>query len=216
MKNNVITIEFPGGSSRTGMLKSNFVSIVLICLMLMAGGCEKDDLQKVSIFRKVSVWHKGNIYAEGYLDLGKRLYHRVTIGMPDNPMNECPHIYLEWPDGEKPLLSDITVEMLAKMGNVSEDIRAPSVDGYRGADWPKGTKSLRVANRSKADKVADDAYWFTVSNNKIAAVAIFDYGCPGFWNESLTKRYTFPLTEKNIEELFGKPDEIIEYVPLFP
>lgn len=188
-------------------------SVSLTVLMGTISGC--GPVKDMIAMQKISVWRKDNIYVSGYLNRAtdKRLYNRINIGTPDRPIEKLPMLYLEWNDGKHVPLSSMNITTLTETKNMRIENICPSIEGYNGSSWPNQTKCFRVY--APNTPYVDDMYYFAVVGDKIISVIIFEK-CPGFWNESQTKRYTLPLTQQAVEELFGKPDEIIEYVPVFP
>ena len=71
-------------------------------------------------------------------------------------------------------------------------------------DWPENSKAFGWTT-----------YSFIVYDGQIigfTAISPFITGDhtheTGFWDKTLTKHYDFPLKDRDLEEMFGKPDDI--------
>ena len=187
-------------------MKARNVKITLLCLFLllalMLPGCA--DTDQMYLLQKQLVWRKGDIQAEGLykLPLGQRLYHRIFIGKPKKFAGKMPPIYIEFLAGEKILLSDITVDFLIDRSDIIKEDWGGMATGWKRYYWPKNTKFLEATSGG--------GYTFAIIDHELVGFLMDRWG-PGFWNESLSKHYTFPLKEEELEELFGAPDEVLHF-----
>jgi len=203
-------------------MASKHILIIVVCGIVLAVaicGCAGGPPWLVDPFAntKCSIWRKANIQFKGTLDIksGKRKFVRLYVGSPVAYAECLPSIYIEWLNGKKILLSTITADMLTKMDNMQEEdseiATFPRKRNLPNMSWPDGTRYYTA--RCYTQPGLDSAYSFVVNKNRIIGFIAYD-DCQnlGFWNESSTKRYQFPLTQDEVEELFGPPDEIVDYL----
>ncbi|MFA5238987.1 MAG: hypothetical protein WC476_04665 [Phycisphaerae bacterium] len=200
---------------------SKHISIIVLCGIVLAVaicGCAGGPPWLLDLIAntKCSIWRKADIRFRGTLDIksGQRKFVRLYVGNPAAYAERLPSIYIEWPNREKILLSTITADMLAKMDDVRVDngiASFPREEVYPRVSWPDETRYYIV--RCYTQPGLDSAYSFAVIKNQIAGFIAYDE-CQslGLWNESSTKRYQFPMTQDEVEELFGQPDEIVDYL----
>jgi hypothetical protein len=157
---------------------------------------------------KDSIWRKDSVYLEGYHYRlsGKREYQRLLIGNPEKYIEHFPPIYIEWSKGRKIFLPTLTVESLKSF---DVEVTGPMATlSQTQPYWPDQTQFYR--GRSSRENHWPGGYVFAVIDNKIVGFVAYEWSS-GFWNQSLTKHYKFPLTPAELEEVFGKPDEVYEF-----
>ncbi len=194
-------------------LSSWTVFCMLGLLLVVVSGCS--TWGKNWTFKDKSDWHKGDIWLVGTnykcLDGPYREYVRIYIGTPCVRAKQLPPIYVEQCEGRKVLLSLLSVDDLEELGPVEKVsfISGPplSIECHR---WPHNYEYYDI--RCPEAGPLNLAFSFAVTDGNIVAVIIYGHGgCTTIWNRDLTKRYEFPLTYDEVVELFGEPDEVIEY-----
>ena len=174
-------------------------TILFLLLMIFMGGCFRTN---------VRVFKKGNIMLIAHIvGLGKQKrieYYNVQIGRAHNPIDEMPPICIELKNKEIISLQSIDIDKLEQL--VLEQLAvkvAVEAESDGRFNWPEST----VYNLHRP-------YKFRVIENKIVGFITLggpDYMYSGIlWNQAKTKRYEFPLDDKDAVELFGKPDEIYD------
>lgn len=154
---------------------------------------------------KCSVWQKDSLVLSGTNCVGYgRRYNVLFIGDSKKYAEKLPDIFVDWPSGEKRLLSSITADIL---GNTKEFTSGQWFLGsiWVSTDWPEKTMSYVWGG-----------YLFLALDDKIvgfqASKTICNLECsPEFWDKTLMKHYEFPIKHKEAVELFGYPDDISEF-----
>jgi hypothetical protein len=158
--------------------------IVLVVAAIISGGCTSHANWRV--------FKKHNLVATAPIERGRALFPTISIGTPEMPY-----------DGT------IEFSVCDSNGHVvmsrSFDVKAITTEGHRtrsanelGREWPVGPF---VYLTSYGAFIVDDArilYW-----NPGGVVE-------SIGNASGTKLYKFPLTEEQLTEIFGTPDEVID------
>jgi hypothetical protein len=166
--------------------------ITLLASMFFISGCMANNGR---------CWVKGNI--EFYGDKrasDNRIFTGMQIGVPCKPMKSLPDIAIEFPDGAIVPLCDIDLSYLEK--------RAKPVDrfyydrqnrNFYGCTWPDDVKVFEILS-----------YTFAANQDKL--VCLSSQRCTGIlWNRNKTIRHTFPLSEDDLQDLFGRPDWVYDY-----
>lgn len=166
---------------------------------------------------KYALWRKGNIRADGIINPKSKEceFYRIYIGDPENFMETKIPIAIENPKGEKIALSDIIPERIQNMEYINQDTSYSTITGYSGQSWPPGTTFINISRPDQDPniKLLYHTYSFAIIDGNVVGVIIFSEGCYGLWGKNATKKYNFPLSESQIEEIFGEPDEIKVWIP---
>jgi hypothetical protein len=145
---------------------------------------------------KCAVWRKGNVQLQGSHNriLDKWSYTYIFIGSPQKYAESLPPIYLELFNGEKIFLPSLTVDSLKSRKDIKEYLSgmpAIYIQTSPNIEWPKETKFYQHT-KNLANHDVYDIYIFAVIDNNIVGLFAHEDSA-GFWNQSLTKRYKFPL-----------------------
>ena len=103
------------------MFKSGHIlRCCFLAITLTVAGCQ--GLRDTIATHKVSEWRKGNVVIEGRLNriANKRKYYRIYVGAPKKHAKALPSIQVQWPNGQKVLLSQLEVSDLIEMANVDK------------------------------------------------------------------------------------------------
>ena len=176
--------------------------ILITMVLSLISGCAL-----TSVIGGCSVWQKDDIVLEGTNSIGYgRTYNTLFVGDTKKYTDRLPDIFIEWPSGEKVLLSTITLSMLENTEGINCG-RWWYGSIWVSTDWPEKTKSL-----------AWGGYIFIILDDRIVGFQAFGLSgllgeahSSGFWNKTLTKHYGFPIKHKEAVELFGAPDDISEF-----
>jgi len=169
-------------------------------------------------FMKRVLWQKGNIRAEGIVNpkTKEKEFSRIYLGDPENLLEANIPIAIEGPNGEIIILSNLSADKIINMSNVSYDHSYTTIPGYRGTPWQKGTAFINILkpDLNTNIKLSYIAYSFAIIDGNVVGAIIYDEGCYGLWDKNMSKKYKFPLSQVQIEEIFGKPDKIEVWTPL--
>lgn len=189
---------------------STMILMYVVTIVVFLSGCypwcKSIWVCKTSYLRKGNIWVEGNHYF--YLNTSRREYHRIYVGSPDAYAKALPALHIELCNGERIQLSTVTPDSVREIENVHEDsgMARPELAAVY---WPDSARYFMI--RCPEIEYVDFAYSFAVLDDRIIGFIAYGEACPGIWNEDLTKRYEFPLEYEEVVELFGEPDEIIEY-----
>ena len=140
--------------------------------------------------------HNARLFKKDGLTLDGRLnksgeMQYVTLSIEVHDTQNIPQVYIELENGEKVLLRNVSIGKLTKDNS-----------GFMSSSLTKYPQDARYFTLGE--------YRFVVSENRI--IAIQAYGDKvAFWDASLKKRYNFPLAHNEAIELFGNPDEVVDY-----
>lgn len=132
-------------------------------------------------------------------DTGEWSYYWIEIGTPNKPYKGKPAIDISVPGVSEFKTSTISIEEIRKItGAKVSDMPAIESTPQVGL-WPKSVRQIDCGPYLS----------FVVSNNKILQIIIVHKG--KIRRSGNSKWYELPLKEKDIIELFGKPEKTYEW-----
>jgi hypothetical protein len=139
----------------------------------------------------------------------------LLIGSPNRPYNGDPALVILLPSGTEVNLAEISIDQLKKQassvsstgGYVFTDIGSDSLDP--GSRWPAGTERLQI-----------QSWVFFVHDGRILSFRVYYRSERWEWTGRKPALgaagedvlYEFPLNQKEVISVFGKPDKIREYL----
>lgn len=142
-------------------------------------------------------------------------YSNLLIGSPNCPYNGDPALVILLPSGTEVNLTEISTDQLKKQvssvssvgGYVFTDIGSDSLAA--GSRWPAGTERLQI-----------QSWVFFVHDDRILSFRVYYRSDRWKWAgqkpalraASEAVFYEFPLNQKEVIRVFGKPDKIREYL----
>jgi hypothetical protein len=167
--------------------------ITVLLSMIFVSGC---------LAHNGRCWVKGDIKFKGDKRLSnKRIFTRLQIGVPCKSNQSLPEICIELQDGTVIALCDIDIKFLEKNTTSVPRINfdQQNRDIYS-CTWPDDVKVFKGSS-----------YYFAINQDRLFGLWS-DY-CTGIlWNRDKTIRLSFPLSENDLQDLFGRPDRIYDYV----
>ena len=195
---------------------------MLLCVAL--GGytaCERGisveegiKIERESIFCNVREYRKSNItfYSSSPIQNGNN-YYRLLVGTLRHPYNGEPPLVIRLPDGQEMNLTETSIvsQLRTQMSSVTpvggtllhREVDSPD------ARWPEGTERLQR-----------QSWVFYVLNEQILSFGIYYRDVawekwtgqkPAIGTGKSGVLYEFPLSQREVIDVFGKPDKIREY-----
>lgn len=146
---------------------------------------------------------KQNIELTARLRHGEASYVDVHIGTPAQPFDQNLNTYgdvvVELSKNDVARLADLTVANLLKASTSTKNLDKVGYD----TGWPKGSQRITIGTRIFA----------VVNKDRILALSANSVGLregePGarFGRKGLDDLYSMPLSQEQVEAIFGKPDK---------
>ena len=140
---------------------------------------------------------RGNFEAYGYIkSKDEILYHEIQIGTPQKPINVLNKFSIKLNDGEKIVSSDFSLDFVSKHSASKHNL--PEKDGWG----------------SQAIQYYFDGFSFIFSENKLVSFSASRIMLPDkeivpeIGDAEMKNFYKLPLSQQELEKLFGCPDEI--------
>ena len=202
-----------------------FYCFILFVVVYVITGCEyrktmtynnkKYKIKRESLFCNVRAFFKDNIYLRAHPIKDGHNYTMLEIGTPSSPYLDKPELLIKLRNGSIINLSKVTPTFIQKHGHVfNEDFCSNSCykRGKEYEKWPDTAKQWVIY-----------PWNFIINKGKIEGVSII-YNPASFKEENKEKEHIpaigkvgnrnlkeFPLSETDIIDIFGVPDEVIEY-----
>ena len=175
-------------------MTKRYTRFFIFMLLPLFAGCALIFLGDSDFWRKDNIVFEGGVFKNEY-DL-MRIGSQYMSEFTKTKMNiKLPEVYIDWPNGDKVMLARVTVEMLQDSG------------------FNKDTRESALPQ--KVVSYYWQGYCFMVYDGIIVSFQAGDhfiektwdhYG--GIWNKTLIKYYRFPISRKELVELFGEADEM--------
>ncbi|WP_428938182.1 hypothetical protein [Fontivita pretiosa] len=172
------------------MTLSRSLFAITITMMTPMCGCHMKP--------NVREFYSGNTRVSASLNKGNPRY--VIFEVDYTIPGKIPSVLLELPNGEAVALADLDIAHLERLGPPRSRTELDDRDGK---------KRVRCSFRGFAAIVAD---------GRIEGVTVWvdsEVGTsPGLWDMAKKRRYVLPMNEREVRELFGEPDKILDWAAL--